>query len=162
MSARLLPQCSPGAWAIDSGPHHQTVTITVPHQAAHAVDATATGGPERAANDAFARRRSGRAALVLALVLLAVAGIVTALLLAHGVPDAWWPHTGHAFTPRGTTAQHNACDLIAGPARAYCQKTDPSHPADLAHHGISPTGLLLLIPVVIGIVFLLSLHRRQA
>ncbi|MFF7130489.1 hypothetical protein [Streptomyces sp. NPDC008240] len=63
-------------------------------------------------------RRVAAAASVLTAI--AVAGTV-ALALKAGVPKAWWPHTGQAFTAGTRTAHHDPCALIIGPAKAHCE-----------------------------------------
>ncbi|MFC9916370.1 hypothetical protein [Streptomyces sp. NPDC127197] len=65
-------------------------------------------------------RRVTAAASVLTVI--AVAAGVLVLALGVGVPQAWWPHTGQAFATDTRPADHDPCDLIVGPARAYCER----------------------------------------
>ncbi|WP_406723406.1 hypothetical protein WJ438_00155 [Streptomyces sp. GD-15H] len=74
----------------------------------------------------FAPSRSRRlAAAASALTAIAVAVGVLVLVLGTSLPETWWPRTGQAFAAdaadaAGTPA--DACDLIAGPAKAYCER----------------------------------------
>ncbi|MGP4049355.1 hypothetical protein [Streptomyces sp. 2A115] len=57
-------------------------------------------------------------------VLTVIAIVVGVLVLAVGVdvPQAWWPHTGQAFAADARPAHEDLCDLIVGPAKAYCER----------------------------------------
>ncbi|MEV4976013.1 hypothetical protein [Streptomyces scopuliridis] len=113
-----------------------------------------------------------RATVTLGLILSLTAGVL-AVLCGPGVPDAWWPKTGQAFSIDHTPAQpattattsraSDACDLIVGPARDYCQRPDTATPtAASAGAGVTRTGAVLLVPVVLGIAVLLRRNRRQS
>ncbi|MFD7407739.1 hypothetical protein ACFV7R_34925 [Streptomyces sp. NPDC059866] len=65
-------------------------------------------------------RRVTAAASVLAVIVVAVGVLVLALSLS--VPEAWWPHTGKAFATDIRPASQDPCDLIVGPAKAYCER----------------------------------------
>ncbi|BBC28737.1 hypothetical protein SGFS_000280 [Streptomyces graminofaciens] len=71
----------------------------------------------------FAPRRSRRlAAAASALTAIAVAVGVLVLVLGASLPETWWPRTGHAFAADTAGTPAGACDLIAGPAKAYCER----------------------------------------
>ncbi|MEU9056252.1 hypothetical protein AB0D37_38680 [Streptomyces sp. NPDC048384] len=170
MTAPLLhynSQRPSNEWAIEPAPqpYRGVPSTRVWHPVPATADAVSASPVLKPGRDTFGSRRTARrAALVLALF-LAAAGIVTALLIAHGIPDVWWPQTGNAFTstaPHAGTAVHSdACDLIVGPARDYCQSAD-SPTAPSADDGIRPAGVVLLVPVVLGFIVLLCLRRRTA
>ncbi|MFF3350544.1 hypothetical protein [Streptomyces sp. NPDC002779] len=65
-------------------------------------------------------RRRAAAVSVLALITVAVGVLV--LAVGVGVPQAWWPHTGQAFTADAHYTDQNRCALIAGPARDSCER----------------------------------------
>ncbi|MGK5695072.1 hypothetical protein ACSNOJ_19550 [Streptomyces sp. URMC 128] len=65
-------------------------------------------------------RRRPAAASVLT-VIAVVAGVLV-LAVAVNVPEAWWPHTGQAFATNAHPTDQNACALIVGPARDYCER----------------------------------------
>ncbi|WP_326615155.1 hypothetical protein OG949_40425 (plasmid) [Streptomyces scopuliridis] len=112
-----------------------------------------------------------RATVTLGLILSLTAGVL-AVLCGPGVPDAWWPKTGRAFsvdhapaqpaTTTTTSRASDACDLIVGPAKDYCQRPDAAAPTAAAGAGITRTGAVLLVPVVLGIAVLLRRNRRQS
>ncbi|MFF4542275.1 hypothetical protein [Streptomyces aureus] len=64
------------------------------------------------------RSRRVAAAMSALAVIAAVAAVVVAL--GVGVPQAWWPHTGRAFT--ASAAHQESCARIVGPAKAYCER----------------------------------------
>lgn len=97
--------------------------------------------------------------------------IGTLVLAFTGVPDAWWPETGHAFAashpsrlqPAPSRAEGNdACALIVGPARNYCLNggTRAAQPVSSGHAGITPEGVLLLVPVAVGLTWAMRLRRK--
>ncbi|WP_327591486.1 hypothetical protein [Streptomyces chartreusis] len=70
-----------------------------------------------------AGHRSRRlAAAASALALIAVVASVLVLAVGAGVPEAWWPRTGHAFAANEPHADREACALIVGPAKEYCER----------------------------------------
>ncbi|MGW2650899.1 hypothetical protein ACWC2T_39965 [Streptomyces sp. NPDC001393] len=87
-------------------------------------------------------QRIATAATVLTVIAIAAGVLVGALTM--GVPEAWWPHTGLAFATDAHTAHHNPCDLIVGPAKAYCERgaknTDEHHGAAAAAWRLVPAG----------------------
>ncbi|WNZ06212.1 hypothetical protein [Streptomyces sp. 11x1] len=71
----------------------------------------------------FAPSRSRRlAAAASALTAIAVAVGVLVLVFGASLPETWWPRTGHAFAADTARTPADACDLIAGPAKAYCER----------------------------------------
>jgi hypothetical protein len=97
---------------------------------------------------------------------------ISILLLAFtGVPDAWWPETGHAFaashpslTPQAPSPDEgmHACDLIVGPAGDYCLRngTQAAPHVTGGDAGITPGRALLLVPVAVGIALAVRLRRK--
>ncbi|MFJ3338646.1 hypothetical protein [Streptomyces sp. NPDC086766] len=74
------------------------------------------------------RPRLLAAAALLATVAAVTAAVLTLTTAGAGVPSGWWPHTGHAFTPRPAghhprpRGQDERCGPIVGPAKAYCRR----------------------------------------
>ncbi|MEU6375484.1 hypothetical protein [Streptomyces sp. NPDC046909] len=70
------------------------------------------------------------AAVTSVLSVIAVAAAVLALAVGASLPEAWWPRTGAAFAAEASTAspsspssvRQDSCDLIAGPAKEYCER----------------------------------------
>jgi hypothetical protein len=56
------------------------------------------------------------------LTVIAVAAGVAVLALGVGLPDAWWPHTGHAFAAGSHPAHHDHCASVVGRAQVYCER----------------------------------------
>ncbi|MBK3623698.1 hypothetical protein AB0G76_30900 [Streptomyces asoensis] len=68
------------------------------------------------------QERSRRiAAAASALIVITVVALVV-LALEAGLPHAWWPHTGQAFTTGARPAGDERCARIVGPAKAYCER----------------------------------------
>ncbi|MFC7308983.1 hypothetical protein ACFQVC_32850 [Streptomyces monticola] len=69
--------------------------------------------------DRIPRVRVLAAAVTLSAAVLFVVGLV-----GFGVPDVWWPQTGEAFAaslhPTSPPRHDDPCDLVAGPAKDYC------------------------------------------
>ncbi|WP_330358873.1 hypothetical protein [Streptomyces chartreusis] len=57
-----------------------------------------------------------------AFALIAVVASVLVLAVGAGVPEPWWPHTGKAFAADAPHADREACALIVGPAKKYCER----------------------------------------
>ncbi|MEW1699316.1 MULTISPECIES: hypothetical protein [unclassified Streptomyces] len=123
-------------------------------------------------SNTFARSRAQRLMGGLTWFVVWAAAIGSLALVSAGVPAAWWPETGQAFAaghpvhPQPTPAaseDSGACDLIVGPARRYCLMSDtgaaPSGTGD--HAGSTPGGVLILVPVALGIG-LAARQRRRA
>ncbi|WP_455357109.1 hypothetical protein [Streptomyces sp. SYSU K217416] len=71
----------------------------------------------------FAPSRSRRlAAAASALTAIAIGVGVLVLALEVSLPEAWWPRTGQAFAADAADQPADACDRIAGPAKAYCER----------------------------------------
>ncbi|MET9427886.1 MULTISPECIES: hypothetical protein [unclassified Streptomyces] len=116
----------------------------------------------------FARPLAQRVTGALAWSAVWAAALGTLLLAFTGVPDTWWPDTGHAFAashPSRAQAPSraegsDACGLIAGAARDYCLSGTPAaQPATGDHAGITPGRALLLVPVAVGITVAVRLRR---
>ncbi|MGW0332211.1 hypothetical protein ACWD0J_10140 [Streptomyces sp. NPDC003011] len=91
------------------------------------------------------------AASILAMVAVAVGVLV--LAVGMSLPEAWWPRTGHAFTTRPA---EDPCGLIAGPAKAHCERRTitsayAEHPAGAAWR---------LVPLGAGLAALILSRRR--
>ncbi|MGW7641754.1 hypothetical protein [Streptomyces decoyicus] len=122
-----------------------------------------------------ARQQVGRVdILVLVAVVLLVAALV-AVGRTPSPPDAWWPRTGHAFTPTSqpatghgldTAPRNDPCDLIVGAAHDYCRHDvpTPSGPAHQEPHGSkaarTATGALAIGALAAGVGALVVLRRR--
>lgn len=122
-------------------------------------------------SNTFARPMAQRVTGALAWFTVWAAAIGTLLLAFTGVPDAWWPETGHAFAashpsrtqPATSHAEgSDACDLIVGPAGDYCLRSGSraAQPVPSGHAGITPGRALLLVPVAAGITLAVRLRRK--
>ncbi|MFJ6636755.1 hypothetical protein ACIQMR_36145 [Streptomyces sp. NPDC091376] len=96
-----------------------------------------------------------------ACVLTVIAGTVGMLVLAAGssVPAAWWPHTGQAFTADARPAHQDPCDLIAGPAKEYCERGTPETTS--AEHQGTAGAAWTLVPAGAGTAALLVWRLRR-
>ena len=103
-------------------------------------------------------RRFAAAASILT-VIAVVAGAVI-LALGVGLPEAWWPHTRQAFAADNRPTHQDPCDLIAGPAKAYCERgTTTSASASRP----SAAGVAWrLVPTGAGLGALVVWRRRSA
>ncbi|MGW7824639.1 hypothetical protein ACWGLF_42760 [Streptomyces puniciscabiei] len=100
-------------------------------------------------------RRIAAAATVLT-VIAVVAGVLAGAL-SMGVPEAWWPHTGQAFATDAHTAHHDPCDLIVGPAKAYCERGTKN----TAEHPRAAAAAWRLVPAGAGLAALLIWRSRN-
>ncbi|MDH2392190.1 hypothetical protein QCN29_26090 [Streptomyces sp. HNM0663] len=118
----------------------------------------------------FARPLAQRVTGALGWFTVCAAAIGTMLLACTGVPDAWWPETGHALAASHPSRTQqapsraegsDACALIVGPARDYCltSGTRVASPVTGDHAGITPGRALLLVPVAVGITAAVRLRR---
>ncbi|RVU15132.1 hypothetical protein EOT10_39830 [Streptomyces antnestii] len=106
-----------------------------------------------------------RATVTLVAVLVLTAAVLAVLWL--GVPDCWWPQTGKAFAaghttlpaPASAAPANDPCDLIVGPAKAYCLRSSHIPPTQGA---LCRAGALLVAPALLGFVILLNRRRRQS
>jgi hypothetical protein len=95
----------------------------------------------------FSPSRSRRiAAATTVLTVVSVVAGVLVVALSMGVPEAWWPHTGQAFATDAHAAHHNPCDVIVGPAKAYCERGAKNHGAATAAWRLVPAGAGLATP----------------
>ncbi|MGI5380697.1 hypothetical protein ACQEV2_42225 [Streptomyces sp. CA-251387] len=112
----------------------------------------------------FPTSRSRRIATV-ASVLMAItlSASVLVLVLGASVPESWWPRTGQAFAAdaySGSTRQ-DACGLIAGPAKEYCERGATSWTASAARAPRdSASRAWMLFPAGAGVAALVVWRRR--
>lgn len=120
-------------------------------------------------SDTFARPMTQRVPGALAWFTVWAAAIGTLLLAFTGVPDAWWPETGHAFAashPSRTQSApsraegRDACDLIVGPAGDYCLRSGTRAALPVTGGQITPGRAPLLVPVAVGITLAVRLRRK--
>ncbi|MFD0367644.1 hypothetical protein [Streptomyces sp. NPDC127114] len=124
----------------------------------------------------FARPRSERAARWLTAILLVAAVFGAVIAVNTALPSAWWPRTGQAFAIEPTTpldpAQEEACDLIVGPAHAFCLQAGrpdtvraaPPAPAPAAADSshMLAAGSLALVLAVLAALAGVGTGRRRA
>ncbi|MFE9024363.1 hypothetical protein ACFYNL_38260 [Streptomyces sp. NPDC007808] len=103
--------------------------------------------------------RRTAAASVLTLITVVVSVLVWAVGVS--VPEAWWPHTGHAFAADTHPTNQDACALIVGSAKAYCERgTTTTAPAP---EQPDMTGAAWrLVPVCAGLAALAAWRLRTA
>jgi hypothetical protein len=104
-------------------------------------------------------RRIRAAASVLAVIAVAVGVLV--LAVGMSVPETWWPHTGQAFAADTRPAHEDPCDLIVGPAKAYCER-GTVHSASADHHADAAGAAWRLAPAGAGLAALVMWRRRSA
>ncbi|MFF3876729.1 hypothetical protein [Streptomyces sp. NPDC001978] len=94
-------------------------------------------------------------------VLTAIAVAVGVLILALGVsvPEPWWPHTGQAFAAGARPTHQDPCDLIVGPAKAYCERGTVNSAA--AQHHNAAGAAWRLVPAGAGLGALIVWRRRS-
>ena len=96
---------------------------------------------------------------------LTVAGVLAGaviLVLGAGVPDAWWPRTGQTFAAatNGSTPP-NPCELLRGPAAAYCEHGATATPS--AEHPRGADGAVwTLLPAGAAVAALVVWRLRSA
>lgn len=99
----------------------------------------------------YAPSRSRRlAATASALTAIAVAVGLLVLALGASLPEPWWPRTGQAFATDTATAPADACDRIAGPAKAYCERGRHASSAGSTQSGGDASWKLLSAATVVG------------
>ncbi|MFF7987116.1 hypothetical protein ACFZDK_49950 [Streptomyces sp. NPDC007901] len=101
-------------------------------------------------------RRIAAAATIITLIIVAVGAVVLGVIL----PDAWWPHTGQAFAAGAGGTDHDPCDLVVGPAKAYCERGTATEAA-ADRHGVSGAAWRL-VPVCAGVAALMVWRLRPA
>jgi hypothetical protein len=104
------------------------------------------------------RARAIAAAVVVLTVIAACVGLLI-LAVKAGAPNGWWPHTGRAFTADTRALDRGRCDLIAGPAKRYCERhAQGSHPA--AHQDLAGAAFKL-VPAGAGVAALVVWRLRN-
>lgn len=96
-------------------------------------------------------------------VLTVIAGTLAMLVLTAGasVPSTWWPDTGEAFAADARPAHQDPCDLIAGPAKEYCERGTPeSTPAEQRGAAGAVGATWTLVPAGAGAAALVVWRRR--
>ncbi|MFF4282893.1 hypothetical protein ACFY0Z_29445 [Streptomyces kronopolitis] len=114
------------------------------------------------------RMRSGELVLVVAALLLLVAALVGVAWTSG--PSSLLPQTGRVFAPATSTASPapagSACELVVGPAHAYCRQGSQPQSASAAEDVRGPAalrvavGVLGLAAVAVGVGVLVMLRRR--
>jgi hypothetical protein len=99
-------------------------------------------------------RRIAAAAALLALVAVA-AGVLAAVLYA-GWPQAWWPHTGDAFTTDGRSQRSARCALLVGPAKEECEQEAAAAGGEM-RSGMRAWGF---VPLAAGLAVLMGCRLR--
>ncbi|MEV6699228.1 hypothetical protein AB0M68_18915 [Streptomyces sp. NPDC051453] len=119
-------------------------------------------------SDTFSHPHSVRRATLTLVAVLALTVAVLAMLWGPGVADAWWPQTANAFAaehtahaaPAAAAHANDPCDLIVGPAKAYCLRSDSHIPPGKSEFGWA--GALQLAPALLGLAVLLNRRRRHS
>ncbi|KUN29287.1 hypothetical protein AQJ23_00400 [Streptomyces antibioticus] len=114
-----------------------------------------------------ARRLAAAAAII---GLLSVLAVLLALLITAGRPEPWWPRD-NATSPTDTPTspapalRREECDLIAGPARTYCEHDThtPLSPRPLtpSGHEVART-VWRLVPIASTLTALIIWRRCRA
>ncbi|MDQ1041855.1 hypothetical protein [Streptomyces sp. V4I2] len=104
-------------------------------------------------------RRIRAAASVLTVI--AVAAGVLVLAIGMSVPEPWWPHTGQAFAAGTRPAHEDPCDLIVGPAKAYCER-GAMNSASADHHADAAGAVWRLVLAGAGLAALVMWRRRSS
>ncbi|MFD4975120.1 hypothetical protein [Streptomyces sp. NPDC058424] len=108
-------------------------------------------------SSSFCPNRSRRiAAAASVLTMVAVAAGVLFLALGVSLPEAWWPHTGHAFA---ADQPSGPCERIAGPANAYCER-GRSTPGTTFAQGSGEAAAWKLVPAATAVGALVIWRRR--
>ncbi|WP_328499628.1 hypothetical protein OG828_49145 [Streptomyces sp. NBC_00457] len=107
-----------------------------------------------------ARLLATAASVLIAIVLPAA---LLALVVGAGVPEPWWPRTEQAFAAdtHSASARQDPCDLIAGPAKEYCERGANS--ATSSANAASRDGASaawMLIPPAAGLAAVVVWRRR--
>ncbi|MEJ8654988.1 hypothetical protein [Streptomyces sp. MS1.AVA.4] len=94
-------------------------------------------------------------------VLTVIASTIGMLVLAVGasVPATWWPDTGQTFAADARPTHQDPCDLIAGPAKEYCERGTPATTSTEQHDAASAAWKL--VPAGAGAAALLVWRRRS-
>jgi hypothetical protein len=102
-------------------------------------------------------RRLAAAASVLTVITVAVGVLV--LALGASLPETWWPRTGQAFAADAAKAPADACDRIAGPAKAYRKRGRHATSAGTAQDG-GDAAAWKLLPAATAVGALVIWRRR--
>ncbi|WP_329331212.1 hypothetical protein OG866_00255 [Streptomyces sp. NBC_00663] len=109
-----------------------------------------------------ARRLAAAAGVIGVIAMLAA---LVALLITAGRPEPWWSQadaTSHTSASAAPAPRREGCDLIAGPARTYCEH-DPVSPGPLAPSGQDVArAVWRLIPIASGLAALIVWRRSRA
>ncbi|WP_030618323.1 hypothetical protein [Streptomyces fulvoviolaceus] len=103
-------------------------------------------------------RRLAAAASVLTVITVVIGVLV--LAVGVGVPEAWWPHTGWAFAADARPADSDACGLIVGPAKDYCEHGTTTT-ASAEQRSVAGAAWRL-VPAGAGLAALVVWRRRSA
>ncbi|MFC8094671.1 hypothetical protein [Streptomyces sp. NPDC057301] len=90
-------------------------------------------------------------------VIALVAGVLV-LAVGVGIPQTWWPHTGHAFATDTRPTNQDPCELIVGPAQDYCERgTTTTH----THQARDDRAVWRLVPAAASVGALAVWCRRR-
>lgn len=108
-----------------------------------------------------ARRLAAAASLIAMITVLAV---LLARLITAGLPEPWSPRPGPTRPAHATASpapHREGCDLIAGPARTYCERS-PVSPGPLAPSGQDVArAVWRLVPIGAGVAALIVWRRSR-
>ncbi|WJV51808.1 hypothetical protein [Streptomyces flavofungini] len=119
--------------------------------------------------DTFSTGPLRRWAVTLTVVLAAVTVVSAVLLLPHlllpRIGDAFTSPPAHRSAPPRPADGSDACQLVAGPAKSFCQRGEQDTevaptPGDRA--GVSVTSAILLAPAVLGVAVILASRRSTS
>ncbi|MFE1437120.1 hypothetical protein [Streptomyces sp. NPDC058739] len=96
---------------------------------------------------------------LLAFSLICAAAGMLALILTTGLPQAWWPHTGKAFTPTDQPRQSPACALVMGAAGETCERHADEPAGGNSNSNSGSASWLSAVPAV-GLVLLAGVRCR--
>ncbi|MEU4013002.1 hypothetical protein AB0H30_31675 [Streptomyces pseudogriseolus] len=105
------------------------------------------------------RFRRIAAAASLFTVIVVAAGVLV-LVLSVSLPEAWWPRTGQAFAAEDRSVRRDPCGLIAGPAKAYCER-DSAVSASAGRHDVAGA-VWRAVPAGAGLAALVIWRGRTA
>lgn len=109
-----------------------------------------------------ARRLAAAASLI---AMMAVLAVLLARLITAGLPEPWSPRPGPTSLAHATASpvsHREGCDLIAGPARTYCEH-DRLSPGLLAPRGQDVArAVWRLVPIGAGLAALIVWRRSRA
>ncbi|MFJ9752334.1 hypothetical protein [Streptomyces chartreusis] len=100
------------------------------------------------------------AAAASAFALIGVVASVLVLAVGAGVPEPWWPRTGQAFAADAPHADREACALIVGPAKEYCERDNTT--ASSAQKPDGAGAAWRLVPAGAGVAALVVWRWRSS